>query len=76
MLQQECKEFEALLGLFENESPSAEQETYKTDYGSEDEEFNHDCLEALWASESCRPTPSRSSEGMLESYVPMDMSID
>lgn len=76
MLQQERKELEALLGLFENESSSAEQETHKTDYGSEDEDFNRDCLEALSASEVYRPTLSRSSEGIGESYVPMDMSID
>lgn len=76
MLQHERKEFEALLGLFENESPLVEQETYKTDFGSEDEEFNRDCLEALWASETCRRPPGRSSDGMPESCLPMDMSID
>ena len=76
MLQNERQELEALLGLFEDESLSAGQETHRTDYGSEDEEFNRDCLEVLWASEICRSTPSRSFEGMLESYVPMDMSID
>ena len=76
MLQQERQEFEALVGLFEDESPLGEQETHKTDYGSEDDEFNRDCLEVLWASETSRQTPSRSSEDMIESYVPMDMSID
>lgn len=76
MLHQERQEFEALVGLFENESSFREQDTHKTDYGSEDEEFNRDCLEVLWASEKGRTTPSRSAEGMTESYVPMDMSID
>lgn len=76
MLQRERQEIEALLGLFENENSPSEQEAHQTEYGSEDEEFNRDCLEVLWASESSRYTPSRSSVGLLESYVPMDMSTD
>ena len=76
MLHQERQEFEALVGLFENGSCLGEQETHKTDYGSEDEEFNRDCLQVLWASETCRPTRIRSAGVMTESSVPMDMSID
>lgn len=76
MLHQERQEFEALVGLFESESCLGEQETFKTDYGSEDEEFNRDCLEVVWASETSRPDLSRSAPVVTESYVPMDMSID
>lgn len=76
MLHQERQEFEALVGLFENGSCFEEQEIHKTDYGSEDEEFNRDCLQVLWASEASRPTLNRPAGVMTESYVPMDMSID
>lgn len=78
MLQHEREELEALLGLFENGNPSAEQETSKTDYGSEDEDEDIDCdfLEALRASEKSRSTLGRSSNVLPESNLVMDMSID
>lgn len=76
MLQHEREEFEALLGLFENGNPPAEQETFRTDYGSEDEDFDRDYLEALQASEISRSTPGRPSNVLLESYLLMDMSMD
>lgn len=77
MLQQEREEIEALLCLLENGSPiSGEEETCKDDYDCEDEEFNRDCLEAVWASEQIRNSPSCSMHGPLESYLDMDMAID
>ena len=76
MLQHEREEFEALVYLVENGSPLSELETPRTEYGSEDEEFDRDCLEALSASETGRGTPSSSLNGPLESCLPMAMSID
>lgn len=77
MLQQEHREFEALRSLFDKGiSIRAEQDSSRTEYGSDDEEFDRNCLEAVWATEMSRMPPSRSSNGPPGSYTPMDMSGD
>lgn len=76
MLQHEREEFEALMCLLEDGSSSSELETSRTDYGSDDEDFNSDCLEALRVSETSRSTSLRPPENLLGSCLPMDMSID
>jgi hypothetical protein len=74
MLQQEHREFEALLSLFDKGiSIGAEQDMSRTEYGSDDEEFDRNCLEVVWATEISRTSPSRSSNGPRESYTPMDI---